>query len=135
MRIVVDTNVVVSAMLTAGGAPDQVVQLILQGELTLIVDSRILGEYDEVTSRPQFGLDPVERRLLLDTLATLADHVIATPLKVTLPDPDDRMFVEVALVAGADAIVTGNVGHFKPKSGTIAIPVLTPRQVVDRLRR
>lgn len=135
MRIVVDTNVIVSALLTAGGAPDEVVQLVLQGELTLVVDSRILGEYDEVTARPMFGFDAAERRALLDTLASLAEHVIATPLKLALPDPDDRMFAEVALIAGADAIVTGNVAHFTPKSGSLAIPVLTPRQLVDRLRR
>ena len=135
MRVVIDTNVIVSAMLSAGGAPDQVVQLVLQGALRPVVDSRMIGEYDEVTARPRFGFDPVERRMLLEVLSTLAEHVVAPPLRLTLPDPDDRMFVEVARAAGADAIVTGNIAHFRPRRGTLGVAVLTPREVVDRMRR
>lgn len=135
MRVVVDTNVLVSALLTAGGAPDQVIQLILQGELVPLVDSRVLGEYDEVLCRPRFMFERSAREDLMRAISSLAEHVVAPPLKVSLPDPDDRMFVEVALAGAADAIVTGNVAHFRPKSGTIAVEVLAPRTVVDRLRR
>lgn len=135
MRIVLDTNVLVSAMLSAGGAPDMVLQLVLQGELSLLLDSRIIAEYDEVTARPRFGFDPGERRVLLDTLVAISEPVIAAPLKLVLPDPDDRVFVEVALAGAADAIVAGNAAHFKPRSGAIAVKVLTARQVVDRMRR
>jgi putative PIN family toxin of toxin-antitoxin system len=133
--IVLDTNVLVSAMLTAGGTPDMLLQLILQSELTLLLDSRILGEYDEVTRRPRFAFDPEERRELIDTLEALAEPVVALPLKLSLPDPEDRMFVEAAVAGGADAIVTGNAAHFKPKGGKLPVPALTPRQCVDRMRR
>jgi putative PIN family toxin of toxin-antitoxin system len=135
VRIVLDTNVLVSAMLSAGGAPDQVLQLVLQGELRLLVDSRIIGEYDEVTARSRFGFDASERRTLIETLGAIAEQVIAVPLSLTLPDPEDRAFAEVALAGKADAIVTGNVAHFKPKRGSLAVAVLSPRQLVDRLRR
>jgi putative PIN family toxin of toxin-antitoxin system len=135
MRIVLDTNVLVSAMLTAGGAPDTVLQLVLQGDLALLADSRILREYDEVTARARFGFNPVERQALLDTIEAIAMPVPALPLRLTLPDPDDRMFVEVARAGRADAIVTGNVAHFRPASGRLAVAVLTPRQAVDRMRR
>lgn len=134
MRVVLDTNVLVSAMLSAGGTSDMVVQLVLQGELTLLADSRILAEYDEVTARPRFGFDDNERRALLDVLAELAEPVIARPTAISLPDPDDRVFVEVALAGGADALVTGNVRHFRPKNARLSVTVLTPRQIVDRLR-
>lgn len=135
MRIVMDTNVLVSAMLTAGGPPDMIVQLVLAGELSLVLDSRILREYDEVTVRDRFAFDPGERRVLIDALAALAEPVVAVPLKLSLPDPEDRMFVEVARAGHAEAIVTGNVRHFKPKAGVLRVPVLTPRQLVDRVRR
>lgn len=135
MRIVLDTNVLVSAMLTGGGAPDMVLQLVLQGEVTLLTDSRIIAEYDEVTARLRFGFDPVERRILLDTLGNIAEPVVATPLRVTLPDPEDRMFVEVAVAGGADAIVTGNARHFIPRRGRVPVAVLTARQLVDRMRK
>lgn len=135
MRIVLDTNVLVSAMLSGGGAPDMTLQLVLQGAATLLADSRVLAEYDEVTARPLFGFGEDERRVLLDTLATIAEPVVARPVRLALPDPDDRLFVEVALAGGADAIVTGNVKHFVPRRGRLGMAVLTPRQFVDRMRR
>lgn len=135
MRIVLDTNVLVSAMLSGGGAPDMTLQLVLQGAVTLLADSRVLAEYDEVTARPLFAFDDAERRLLLDALAAIAEPVVAPPLRVALPDPEDRVFVEVAVAGRADAIVTGNVRHFVPRRGKLSVPVLTPRQLVDRLRR
>jgi putative PIN family toxin of toxin-antitoxin system len=135
MRIVVDTNVLVSAMMSGSGAPYFVLQLVLQGAVTLLADSRIFAEYDEVTARPRFDFDQRERRTLLDVLSNIAEPVIASPLRLSLPDPDDRIFVEVAVAGGADAIVTGNTRHFVPKRGELDVPVLTPRQFVDRLRR
>ena len=135
MRLVLDTNVLVSAMLTGGGAPDFALQLVLQGAVTLLADSRILSEYDEVTARSKFGFDERERRILIDVLAEIAEPVVASPLRVSLPDPDDRVFVEVAMAGAADAIVTGNTRHFILKKGELPIAILPPRQLVDRLRR
>ena len=135
MRIVLDTNVLVSTMLTGGGAPDFALQLVLQGAVTLLADSRILAEYDDVTARARFGFDEKERRILLDVLTYIAEPVVAGPLRLSLPDPEDRVFVEVAVAGAADAIVTGNTRHFIPKRGKSTVPVLTPRQFVDRLRR
>jgi putative PIN family toxin of toxin-antitoxin system len=135
MRVVLDTNVVVSALLTAGGTADLALQLILQGEVTLLADSRILAEYDEVTARPRFGFAEPERRVFIDMLARLAEPVVARPLRLALADPDDRMFVEVAIAGAADAIVTGNPRHFVPRRGTLRVTVLKPRAFVDRLRR
>ena len=135
MRIVVDTNVLVSAMISGSGAPYFVMQLVLQNAVTLLADSRIFAEYDEVTARPRFEFDSQERRTLLDILLSIAEPVIASPLRVSLPDPDDRIFVEVAIAGAADAIITGNTRHFIPKKGELSVPVLTPRQLVDRLRR
>jgi putative PIN family toxin of toxin-antitoxin system len=135
MRIVVDTNVLVSAMMSGSGAPYFVLQLVLQGAVTLLADSRIFAEYDEVTARPRFDFDQQERRILLDVLSIISEPVIASPLRLSLPDPDDRIFVEVAVAGGADAIITGNARHFIPKRGELTMPVLSPRQLVDRLRR
>jgi putative PIN family toxin of toxin-antitoxin system len=135
VRIVLDTNVLMSAMLSGGGAPDMALQLVLQGAATVLADSRVLAEYDEITARPLFAFDEDERRLLLDTLAAIAEPVVTRPLRLTLPDSDDRVFVEVAVAGRADAIVTGNVRHFVPRRGRLPVAVLTPRQFVDRMRR
>lgn len=135
MRVVLDTNVVVSALLTGGGTADLALQLILQGQATLLADSRILAEYDDVTARPGFGFLEAERRVLMDVLAAVAEPVIARPLRLDLPDPDDRMFVEVAIAGAADALVTGNRRHFVPRRGRLGVLVLSPKAFVDRMRR
>ena len=135
MRVVLDTNVLVSALLSGGGVPYTALQLVLQGDATLLADPRILAEYDEVTSRSHFHFDSTERHATMQALARIAESVIARPLRLALPDPDDRMFVEVAIAGQADAIVTGNVKHFVPKRGVLPVAVLTPRALVDRLRR
>ena len=134
MRIVLDTNVLISALLTGTGAPYYALQMVLQGNVTLLADSWILAEYAEVTSRSRFGFDEDERLFLFDTIARIAEPVLANPLRISLPDPDDRAFVEVAVTGSAEAIVTGNVKHFVLRK-ELGVSVLTPRQLVDRLRR
>jgi uncharacterized protein len=135
VRIVLDSNVLVSAMLSGGGAPDMTLQLVLQGAVTLLADSRVLAEYDEVTAQPLFAFAEGERRRLLDTLGAIAEPVVTRPLRLALPDPEDRVFVEVAVAGRDDAIVTGNVRRFVPRRGKLPVPVLTPRQLVNRMRR
>ena len=124
-----------SALLSGGGVPYMALQLVLQGDATLLADSRILAEYDEVTSRSHCHFDSTERHATMRALARIAETVVARPLRITLPDPDDRMFVEAAIAGEADAIVTGNVKHFVPKRGVLPVTILTPRAFVDRLRR
>jgi predicted nucleic acid-binding protein len=82
------------------------------GEFTPAFDARILDEYQEVLLRPKFGFDPDDVRDFLDSFAASGWYVTARPLNLTLPDPDDATFVEVAVAAAADCLVTGNVRHF-----------------------
>ena len=56
MRIVLDTNVIISGLITMDGMPAQIVNLLLNGRITLVLDGRILREYTEVMNRKKFGL-------------------------------------------------------------------------------
>lgn len=133
MRVVVDSNVVVSAMLSPYAPPAQVVRLAIQGDLQLLHDGRILAEYREVLSRPKFDFDPEDVRALVDGIEWIGETVFARPLGVELPDPDDLPFLEVAAAAGADALVTGNSRHYRPVKGRHGIRVVTPRELMDLL--
>jgi putative PIN family toxin of toxin-antitoxin system len=132
MRIVLDTNVVVSGMLSAFGPPCQILELVVSGDVALVVDDRVLAEYAEVLARPRLKLDP---RRVDDFLrvATDADAAVATPLPFSLPDPADEAFLEIAIAGAVDALVTGNEKHFKIPGGKLAIPILTPRRFLDLL--
>lgn len=130
MRIVLDTNVLLSAVLTPQGVPAQVLMLTLAGELTLLFDERVLEEYREVLSRPRFEIPPAKADEILRQLEADGERVAAAPVELTLPDPDDRAFVEVALSGHADALVTGNTRHFPPDLGIV---VLSPRALLERI--
>lgn len=132
MRIVLDTNVVVSGLIKDTGAPADVVDLCIAGEVDMVVDRRILAEYEDVLRRPEFDLVPADVDEFL-YLMHYAEHVVAPPLPITLTDPDDAPFMEVAVAAAVDAIVTGNAKHFRPLEGAIDIPVLTPREFLEHL--
>ena len=110
MIIVLDTNVLVSALLTPHGPPGRVLDLVLTGELTVAFDDRILDEYHAVLRRPKFGFADHDILEIVDYLAHVGLAVVATPLTVLLPDGDDLPFLEVASAASA-ILVTGNARH------------------------
>lgn len=124
MIVVLDTNVLVSALLSPFQAPARVVDLVLSGEVDVVVDDRILAEYREVLARPKFGFEERAVSDLLDYFEQAGIAVQAMPLAVSLPDPDDRMFVEVAASAVA-TLVTGNLRHY-PSDACHGVVVLSP---------
>lgn len=125
MRIVLDTNVLVSGLLNPYGAPGRILDLILAGQVQIAYDDRILAEYQRVLMRPRFGFHPAHVRRLLDYLTFHGEAVSAPPLPITetIPDPADLPFAEVAVYASVDALVTGNSSHF---AFLAAPPVLSP---------
>lgn len=132
MRIVLDTNVVVSGLLGSSGPPAQLVDLVSSGDIALVVDERILAEYQDVLVRPRFKIGA---RGVGDFLALGygAENVIGAPLPFALPDPGDEPFLEVAIAGAVDALVTGNGRHFRVPGGRLAVPILNPRRFLDIL--
>ncbi|MBX6365493.1 MAG: putative toxin-antitoxin system toxin component, PIN family [Gemmatimonadetes bacterium] len=132
-RVVIDTNVVISGMLSPFRAASRVLDLVIAGELTPLVDDRILAEYREVARRPKFGFDAGDVEWILSAIESVAEAIAARPIASVLPDPDDLVFLEVAVAGAADALVTGNTRHFEPVSGRHAVPVVSPRELLDGL--
>ena len=134
MRVVLDTNVLVSALLTPHGPPARIVRFALAGDIALLHDERILAEYREVLTRARFGFDPHDVAVVLEELERLGEPVLARPLYVTLPDPDDLPFLEVAVAGDTEALVTGNFKHFEPATRSHALAIVTPAELLERLR-
>ena len=133
MRIVLDTNVLVSGLLSPFGPPGEIVRMVSSGAVTLCLDARILAEYDEVLARPRFGFEPDAVAALLDYIVFAGEIAAPQPLAARLPDPDDEPFLEVALACGADCLVTGNLAHFPPQS-RYGVSVASPAEFVERVR-
>lgn len=133
MRVVLDTNVVVSAALTEHGACARILDMLCAGAFELYADDRILGEYDSVLHRPELRIDPGNVEIVLELLRHVAVPVAAAPRPVELPDPDDLPFLEVAATANA-ILVTGNTRHF-PKRACAGTAVVSPKHFLDILRQ
>lgn len=133
MRAVIDTNVLVSGVLNPHGPPGRIVDGILAQSFVLLYDDRILAEYRDVLSRPVFEFRRIEVDAFVDFAEATGESVMAASLAVLLPDPDDLPFLEVATAADADALVTGNLRHFKPRRGSHGINVCTPAEFLRRL--
>ncbi|MBM4344068.1 MAG: putative toxin-antitoxin system toxin component, PIN family [Deltaproteobacteria bacterium] len=133
MRVVVDTHVVVSALLTRSGPSQWIVDQVLLGAIALLVDNRILTEYREVLTRSKFSFGPIVGGLMADRLDSLGVRVATAPWQGVLPDAGDLPFIEVARAGNAQILVTGNQRHF-PVDVLAPCEVLSPAQTVARLR-
>ena len=130
MRIVVDTNVLVSGLIAPFGPPGDIVRLLASGAVSACYDARILAEYREVLARPAFGIAADRVESLLDQIEGDGVLVTARPLAARLPDPEDEMFLAVALSGGARCLVTGNLRHF-PEHCRHGVEVVSPRRFVE----
>jgi putative PIN family toxin of toxin-antitoxin system len=129
--VVLDTNVVVSAHLNPDGYERFVLDLGIAGTIQIYVSAEILEEYSGVLSREKFGISP--------HLVDAALHAIMKSAKIAKPsqrvraakDPDDNKFLECALEAGADYLVTGNKRHFSKRFGRTR--VVSARELVEEV--
>jgi putative PIN family toxin of toxin-antitoxin system len=132
VRVVPDTNDLVSAVLSAHGTCARIVDMIADGALDLYADDRILAEYDSVLHRPELRIAPEDAGVILDLIRSITDTVAAIPLPVQLPDPDDAAFLEVAAASGS-ILITGNTRHF-PTNARTGVSVMTPAEFLELLR-
>ena len=114
LRLVIDTNVFVSALVSPSGKPASVLNLVLEGRLLPVADALIFAEYFDVLTRPKFGFPKEVLAPLASTLRRYFQPVspIALPKERFLPDADDDKFLAVALGAGGVPLVTGNKRHY-----------------------
>lgn len=134
MKIVLDTNVLVSGFLNPYGPPGSIVGFAASGDLTLCYDARILAEYREILLRPKFELDEQTVDAFLAQVESEGEPVTAAPLPQHLPDRSDEAFLEAALSARAECLVTGNRQHY-PARLCLGMRVLAPTEFVDAFRR
>ncbi|MCD8041151.1 MAG: putative toxin-antitoxin system toxin component, PIN family [Clostridia bacterium] len=126
---VIDTNVVVSAMLKWNSVPGNVMELVFQGLVIPVLNETILNEYAEVLSRPKFHLTEDIIQAVIDGIKQSAVFVNEEESDIDLPDPKDKVFYEVVMEERKEEdayLVTGNIKHFPVKPY-----IVTPRQFID----
>ena len=111
MQIVIDTNILVSALLSPNGKPAQLLNHVLAGNFQICIDWRIMEEYQNVLLRPKFHFAPDKIDKILKFFQLYGIQISAQKCELPFTDPDDKKFYEVAKTAHA-TLITGNLKHF-----------------------
>lgn len=136
MRLVLDTNTVVSGLIW-GGVPGRLIDAAATGTAQLISSVPLLDELHDVLSRKKFTAHLADQGVaaadLFEGYAALVQLVIPAVISaVILADPDDDIVLATAVACGSDAIVSGDA-HLLGISEFQGIPIVTPAAAVSRL--
>lgn len=126
---VIDTNVLVSALLYWKSPPGTIMAEALTGRITPLLNTEILAEYQDVLNRPKFHFPKDAVYVLLNGIIKRGIFIDAEPITEELPDPKDVVFYQVVMNVRKTEnayLVTGNIKHFPAKSF-----VVTPREMVE----
>jgi uncharacterized protein len=130
--VVLDTNVIVSGLLKEKGIPSKIIDLALSNQFQLVYDDRILTEYEEVLSRQELHISQSKANAVITyiELSGLFIEDVITYSPEGFPDQKDLPFIEVFIASKSQAMVTGNIRHFKPLIDQ-GLPVMTPSQFIE----
>ena len=131
MKVVVDTNVLVSALLSRTGPPRIILKLLLSKKAEWLVNDLILEEYEEVLGRRDFGFKPSQIQALMEFIRRYGVHVPYLPQKVSVPHVDDLPFLLCAQQGEADTLITGNKKHFPFRDQPFHIE--SPAEFINRI--
>ena len=126
---VIDTNVLVSALLKQTSVPGKIGEHILMGDIIPLLNEGILREYNEVLRRPKFRFPQQAVEILIQGIIKRSIFVDTGKNEYILPDPKDAVFYEVVMEHRKEQdsyLVTGNIKHFP-----VHTFVVTPREMVD----
>lgn len=139
MKLVLDTNVVLTGFRSRTGASAELLRQIRHGRAKMLASVPLFVEYEDVLSRPEHL---AAAQLTREDIATALDALasLVTPVELfflwrpQLRDADDDMVLETAVNGGADALVTYNQRDFAPAS-QFGLMIARPLEILERIRR
>ena len=135
MRVVLDTNILIGALITKGTPPDRLHRTWLRGEIELVTSTAQIAELADVLSRPRLQkfLDADEVAAIVENIGARA-LILEEPQAVNLsPDPKDNPILAAAIAGKADLVVSGDKKHMLALGKVDGIPVTTAREAVEHL--
>lgn len=127
--VVIDTNVLVSALLKSESNPGIIYKLVIDGIIIPLINEKIIMEYTNVLSRKKFNfskelVDEIIETIIRNSILIKEDHI-----DIKFPDEKDRVFYEVTMKSNSkreSMLVTGNIKHFPAKQF-----IVTPKELCD----
>jgi putative PIN family toxin of toxin-antitoxin system len=133
-RVVLDTNIVVSALISPFGNEAGVLHAIESGQITPCFSSKMLDEYSSVLARRKFAFTEYEIAGLMDLLKSQGLLIDPATVSRLSQDPKDDEFIACAAAAHADYLVTGNKRHF-PQHACGSTKVVSSRELIEFLSK
>jgi putative PIN family toxin of toxin-antitoxin system len=127
MYVVLDTNILVSALWSMNGNPAQIAHMIPEKKIIPLFCEEILLEYRTVLLRAAFHFSDVQTDDLLGNLVQFGQSVVAHKSNIPMPDESDRVFYDVAKTYGA-YLITGNTKHYPYEPF-----IITPAEFIKRM--
>lgn len=132
LKVVFDTNIVVSALLNEAGLPALLLDLATNKKIGLFYSEALMTEYEEVLKRKRFNLPQEKINKALDEIKGNSTQVYPSEtITVITRDPADNRILEASQTAKADYIITGNKRHF-PFTRFRKTKIVTPREFIAR---
>ncbi|MGB0745237.1 MAG: putative toxin-antitoxin system toxin component, PIN family [Opitutales bacterium] len=135
MKVVLDTNVLVSALLTKGTPPDQLYRAWESGRFDLAISTWQIDELRRVLSYEKLRpyLNPVEASLLLENIDSMALIIEVSAPRDESPDPDDNWILACAVIGKADLLVTGDKNDLLHLKKIESVRIVTAREAIEQL--
>lgn len=133
MNVVLDSNVLVSALLSPSGKCASILRLVLSGKLIVCLDVRIFLEYQQVLLRDKFRFTEEHVHELLEYIWSSGVVLSPDPLRTTLPDPFDQPFLEAAVEGKVDYLITGNRAHYSGAE-SFGVQVVSPADFLEHFQ-
>lgn len=136
MRVILDTNVLVAALITSGTPPDGLYRAWRDGRFTVVTSLEQLEEFREVTRRASVKLriHPAEAGRMVNDLRALAILVDGWPSLDISPDPYDNFLLGMAQASRADLLVTGDKRDLLALGSHLGTRILSAREALSHIR-
>ena len=119
--MVIDTNIIVSALLSPHGLSAKLMNLVLDNKITIVYDNNILFEYSDVLNREKFKLDKELVDIIINFVARKGEYKTAEFQKTKFNNEDDKAFYEVYKCEDVDFLITGNKKHFPDEKNIVTV--------------
>ena len=135
LRIILDTNVLISAIFFETGNEARILDEVLKGKVTIVSSLDTLQEFRETLAAPKFKLTPPEVLEVFQLIVSISEIVLAPPnAEVKCRDPDDQKFLDCAAGGGGDFLVTGDRGLLEIKN-LGRTKIITARELIRLFKR
>ncbi len=129
-KVVLDTNVLISSLLKSESKARDIYRLVLRREIELYTSAYLINELSRVLEYPKFKFEKLQKEVFLKNLTRVATILVNPGLRIDLikEDPPDNKFLECAVEAKVDYLISGDNKHLLPLKNFQGIKIISPSE-------